>query len=71
MGKECTYHAYFTSRVSKVDILKPDGIKLQSLMGKKKKERQRRDGRFKIIQNFGLQCTFFAFVFIDGKIIQK
>ena len=38
MGKECTYHAYFTSRVSKVDILKPDGIKLQSLMGKKKRK---------------------------------
>ena len=38
MGKECTYHAYFTSRVSEVDILKPDGIKLQSLMGKKKRK---------------------------------
>ena len=40
MGKECTYHAYFTSRVSKVDILKPDGIKLQSLMGKKRKDKE-------------------------------
>ena len=40
MGKECAYHAYFTSRVSKVDILKPDGIKLQSLMGKKRKDKE-------------------------------
>ena len=40
MGKECTYHAHFTSSVRKVDILKPVGIKQQSLIGKKRKDKE-------------------------------